>query len=91
MHSASASTGKASSGAGAGNSIVQRLRRALPTDVVDEAGACHLEQPGARLLDLAERLPMTHGLEKDFLQHVFGAMRITELMLQESEQLGLVR
>jgi hypothetical protein len=70
---------------------VERLRRALPAHIVDQAVAGHLEQPGTRLLDFAEPLALAHGFEKHFLQQVFGAVWIADLVPQESQQFRLVR
>lgn len=69
---------------------IQCFGRSLPPDIVDQGVACDLEQPGARLLEFAEPLPLPHRLEEHLLQEIVGAVRVPDLMTQESQQLRLV-
>jgi hypothetical protein len=69
---------------------IQRFGRTLAPDIVDQGIACDLEQPGARLLEFAEPLPLPHRLQEYLLQEVVGTVRIPDLVTQESQQLRLM-
>ena len=74
-----------------GKFIGQGLGGVVRAGPIHQCVACHLEQPGARIVERANAAALALALDEDVLQHVVGRIAVRPPVTQIAPQLAFMR